>query len=43
MGVEKGSREAIVMRSRRVTLRGTMECGICGSLGVGYGGLPETR
>ena len=35
VGVEKGSREAIVIRSRRVTLRGTMVCGIWGSLGVG--------
>ena len=43
VGVEKGSKEAMVIRSRRVTLRGTMECGICGSSGVGYGGLPDTR
>ena len=35
MGVEKGRREAIVMRSRRVTWRGVMEGGIWGSVGVG--------
>ena len=42
-GVENGIREAIVMRSRRVTWRGIMVDGIEGAEGVGYGGAPEVR